>query len=58
MLAAFKSLIMGLFIYVGARFLLPNVITGTSQAEQIILTAVPITLACVTIAVVVGVFRG
>ena len=58
MLSAFKSLVMGLFVYVMATFLFQSIITGTSTAEQVIQTAVPITLACVTIAVVVNVFRG
>ena len=58
MLTAFKSLIMALFVYISSSFLLGNVVTGTGQAEQVIVTAVPITLACVCVVVVVGVFRG
>jgi flagellar biosynthesis protein FliQ len=48
---------MGLFVYVGANFLLGSVITGTTTAESVIRTAVPITLAVVVVGILVNIFK-
>ena len=48
---------MGLFVYVGANFLFDNIVTGTTTAEVVIRTAVPITLACVVAGIMVSIFK-
>ena len=53
----FASFVMGLFVYISANFLLNNTITGTTAAEDVIRTAIPITLACVVVGIMVKVFR-
>ena len=53
----FASFVMGLFVYISANFLLNNTITGTTAAEGVIRTAIPITLACVVVGIMVKVFR-
>ena len=53
----FGAIIMGAFLYVGSMWLLPNVITGTTTGETVILNVVPIALAVVVVGVVINIFR-
>jgi hypothetical protein len=46
-----------LFVYVGAKFMLPTLITGTSQGEQVALNVVPIVLAVIAAGIVVSIFK-
>jgi len=56
-LGIFGSIVMGLFVYVGANFLFDTIITGTTTAETVIRQAIPITLACVVVGILVRVFK-
>jgi hypothetical protein len=47
----------GIFLYVGARYLFSNLITGTSGGETIILTVVPIVLSVCVVAITIRVLR-
>jgi len=53
----FAAIVMGAFLYVGSMWLLPNIITGTTQGEVLIVNILPIALAAVVVGVVVQVFR-
>ena len=48
---------MGLFIYVGATFLMSAVVTGTSTSDTVVRTVVPVVLGVAVVGIVVRVFR-
>lgn len=51
------GIVAALFVYVGAKFMLPTVITGTSQGEQIALNVIPIVLGVITAGIVASIFK-
>ena len=51
------AVIAGLFVYVGAMFLMSHVVTGTSDALNIVRNVVPVTIAVVTVAGMWKVFK-
>jgi len=53
----FAAIVMGSFLWVGATFLLPIMITGTTTGETVILKVLPIALAAVVVGVMVNIFR-
>ena len=52
------AFIMGLFLYIGAGWMMANIITGASVGEVIIRNVVPVLFGLVPIVVVINVFRG
>lgn len=48
---------MGLFVYVGATFLMNAVVTGTSTSETIVTTIVPVVLGVAVVGIMIRVFR-
>lgn len=53
----FASVVMGVFLYVGSRFLLTTMVTGTSTGEGVILNILPIILAAVVVGITINFFR-
>lgn len=56
MLGAFWGIVAGAFLYVGVRYLLSNIVTGTTVSDNLVNTFVPIVVACVVCVVAVGSF--
>ena len=48
---------MGLFIFVGASFLMNAVVTGTSTSDTIVRTVIPVVLGVTVVGIMVRVFR-
>ena len=48
---------MGVFVYIGCRYLFNTVVTGTTTGEVILTNMLPIILACVACVIVIGVFK-
>lgn len=57
-MGVWASIVAAVFVYVGGRFLLPNVITGTSTGEGLVLNILPIALAVATVGILYRVFTG
>lgn len=51
------ALIMGVFVYIGCRYLFNTIVTGTTTGEVLLTNVLPIALACVVLVVLIGVFK-
>jgi hypothetical protein len=56
MLGAFWGVLAGVFLFVGVRYLLNNIVTGTTVSDNLVNTFVPVAVACAVCVVIVGVF--
>lgn len=51
------GLIAAVFLYAGARWMLPTLITGTTTGETLVLNILPIALAACVVGVVIKVLK-
>lgn len=51
------AIVMGVFVYTGARFMMPALIVGTSQGEILAVNLVPLMIAGILAIVAVSIFK-